>query len=121
MKLFRKQKKGLVYQEILKFLVQIDGYIPKHKLIPKFLNFQLELLLKYVIAFSGAIGILNLVPCFALDGQHILAAILLNKNSKYYITSEQSAQSIFLYSCIMYFGTSLLFVNLALGLISLFT
>lgn len=37
---------------------------------------QVTLLLTYVMCFSGALAILNSVPCVALDGQYMWVAVL---------------------------------------------
>jgi S2P endopeptidase len=77
-------------------------------------------LLKYLIAFNGAIAILNLVPCYALDGQHILSAVLLVGNSNRFIDSNESEPHQKAYLFLMTFGTLLLTLNLVLALYSLF-
>ncbi|CAF0952100.1 unnamed protein product [Brachionus calyciflorus] len=100
------------------YTVFIDGSLPKYKFIPKFLNSGLILLLKYIVAFSGAIGILNLVPCFALDGQYILASLLaINKKSEDFTSIPQKRP--FIYIIIIFFGTFLLLVNILLAFVSL--
>ncbi|MCP4490251.1 MAG: hypothetical protein GY820_23470 [Gammaproteobacteria bacterium] len=37
-----------------------------------------ELAFKYLVTFSMALGLLNSVPCYSLDGQFIWGAVLLN-------------------------------------------
>lgn len=76
--------------------------------------------MKYLIAFSSAIAILNLVPCYALDGQHILAAVLLNRNSRHFISPHNDEHYPKTYNFMLTFGTSLLLLNLLLALFSLF-
>ncbi len=76
------------------------------------------------MAFSGAIGVLNLVPCFALDGQYILASIL-NINKKQTLTlgdsrsSSQQEKHPVIYVILMFFGTGLLLVNILCAFASL--
>ncbi len=73
------------------------------------------------MAFSGAIGLLNLVPCFALDGQFILASCLLligkkNRSRNFVNDNEESKGHPFIYALIMLFGSILLALNMILGL-----
>lgn len=82
------------------------------------------MVIRYIVAFSGAIGVLNLVPCFALDGQYILASILnLNrdKTTVSFIDSntKPDRQHPFLYVLLMLLGTSLLLLNILLAFASL--
>ena len=95
--------------------------------MPKFLisfNHQLLILLKYIVAFSGAIGLLNLVPCFALDGQFILAAVLnmigrrKEKNSLIDFANNKTSYPL-LYTLTMMFGSLLLFLNMIVALYNL--
>ena len=75
-----------------------------------------------MIAFSGAIGILNLVPCFALDGQYILAALLsVNKKDNNQFINSNEAKKPIAYISIMTFGTFLLFMNLLFSMFNLFS
>ncbi len=81
--------------------------------------------MKYIVAFSGAIGLLNLVPCFALDGQYILAANLhlikhKNKPGNLIDLTPETQGHPMIYAVVMIAGTVLLFVNIFLSLLSLF-
>ncbi len=75
------------------------------------------------MAFSGAIGVLNLVPCFALDGQYILASFLnINqKSSASFVDSQnqQHSRHPFIYVIIMFLGTGLLLANIFIAFMSL--
>lgn len=62
-----------------------------------------ENLLRYLISFSLAFGVLNVVPCFYLDGFWILAATL---ELKVFHLSEQSQKKIIRFVCA--FGSILL-------------
>lgn len=106
------------------YSIQINEYRPKFRFIPDFLNYQLLLLLKYLIAFSGAIGLLNMVPCFSLDGQYILAATLqlfsYRKQTNFIDLNSASVEHPMLYAVIMVFGTGLLVCNIMLAFYSLY-
>lgn len=73
-----------------------------------------------MVAFSGAIGLLNLVPCFALDGQYILASALsINKmSSREFVDSNESQRPV-LYVIMMLLGTTLLALNIIVSFASL--
>ena len=88
----------------------------------EFLSHFIFSLNRYLVAFSGAIGLLNLVPCFALDGQYILAALLsVNKReSNQFINANQTKKPT-LYLLIMSFGTILLCLNLICSMFNLFS
>ncbi len=119
--------------------------MPRYWFIPKVLNYQLQILLKYkpkiisfnlglnfynyfkyykryIIAFSGAIGLLNLVPCWALDGQYILQATLAIYKSGYgssHNLFDDNNKKPLVYILMMLLGTGLLLLNLILALFSL--
>jgi hypothetical protein len=64
------------------------------------------------------------VPCFALDGQYILAALLnVNKknNHNQFINTTNEAKKPIAYFLIMIFGTLLLFINLLFSMFNLFS
>lgn len=74
--------------------------------------------LRYIVAFSGAIGILNLVPCFALDGQFILASLLaLNRKAESFIYVPQKRPLVYVVLIIL--GSSLLIINIVLAFVSM--
>lgn len=65
---------------------------------------------------------LNLVPCFALDGQYILAALLSvnKKDTNQFINNNETKKPV-VYIILMMLGTLLLIINLILSLLSLFS
>uniref|UniRef100_A0A8C4WV76 Membrane-bound transcription factor site-2 protease n=1 Tax=Eptatretus burgeri TaxID=7764 RepID=A0A8C4WV76_EPTBU len=90
--------------------VSVSSYIPRFLLLPCGLPPFLETFLKYVVSLSGALGLLNAVPCFALDGQWILAALLESVQWPKLCPS-------FLF-VILTLGTGLLLANLVLGIVN---
>lgn len=66
------------------------------------------------MSLSGALAILNVVPCYALDGQYIAKAaldvILVN-------THPEKRELIF--TLLVLFGSGLLFVNVLLAMVML--
>lgn len=49
---------------------------PRFKWIPFWLPQIVELFCKYLITFSLAMGLLNAVPCYGLDGQFICRTVV---------------------------------------------
>ena len=83
------------------------------------------------MAFSGALGLLNLVSCFALDGQDILEAVLTlllltRRGEAGRLTTigleqrQRTANKTITFAVCMLLGTGLLVVNLLVALGSLF-
>lgn len=72
---------------------------------------------RYLISLSGALAILNVVPCYALDGQWILSAFI-ELTMKSLIKSPEMRT--LLYSVIVSFGTLLLGANIVIALWVLF-
>lgn len=53
-----------------------SDYIPKYPYLSARLPDMGELFCHYLVSFSGALAILNVVPCFFLDGQHIIRVLV---------------------------------------------
>lgn len=68
---------------------------------------------RYVVSLSGALAVVNSVPCFALDGQWILNAFL-EATLASVITDRQKRELIGF--CLLLAGSALLAANVALGL-----
>ncbi|XP_015993719.1 membrane-bound transcription factor site-2 protease-like isoform X2 [Rousettus aegyptiacus] len=60
----------------LQYTVSITGFIPRFNFLSIDLPVTVETFVKYLISLSGALAIVNAVPCFALDGQWILNSFL---------------------------------------------
>ena len=72
---------------------------------------------RYLISLSGALAILNVVPCYALDGQWILLAFIeLSLRS----TIPNSDTRGLIYTIILLFGTVLLSLNILVAMFTLF-
>lgn len=97
--------------------LEVSGYLPRTSLIsPAVLHF-LEKLLSYIISFSAGLAVLNVVPCVAMDGQHILRALCDSIPARY--ISSSTKERVLTVTIIM--GTSLIVVNVIVGLYLLFT
>lgn len=69
--------------------------------------------LRYLVSLSGALAVVNAVPCFALDGQWMLTAFLEATLSR--LVLEKSNREL-LGFFILLGGSALLAANVALGL-----
>ncbi|KAL8566957.1 hypothetical protein ACOMHN_059757 [Nucella lapillus] len=101
----------------LYYSVSVSNYLPGSSLVPLNLPYILETFCKYLISLSGALVILNVVPCYALDGQYICHAFIeLSLRSS--IPDPDLRGAIF--SLTVLFGTILLGLNVVLAMWTLF-
>ncbi|XP_054753404.2 membrane-bound transcription factor site-2 protease-like [Lytechinus pictus] len=98
------------------YTVRISSYVPKYDWLPLTLPEVIEMFCKYLISLSGALAILNAMPCYALDGQWILMAAI-EHFLPGWIPSPSDRNVI--YSLIMIFGTIILIANVVLAMFTL--
>ncbi|XP_074659161.1 membrane-bound transcription factor site-2 protease-like [Tubulanus polymorphus] len=108
----------LGYPVDLLYSVTLSDYVPKSSLIPLNLPYVLETFSKYLISLSGALAILNVVPCYALDGQWILHAFI-ELTLRSTIPDHRTRGVIF--SIILLFGTVLVALNIIIAMWTLFS
>ncbi|XP_005109480.1 membrane-bound transcription factor site-2 protease [Aplysia californica] len=101
----------------LYYSVSLSNYVPKISFIPVNLPFVIETFCKYIISLSGALVILNVVPCYALDGQYICRAFL---ELVLRPTVPDPEIRNFVYSLVVLFGTILLIINVIFAMWTLF-
>jgi S2P endopeptidase len=88
--------------------VQISQFVPKTRVIGSGFADAYSLLLKYITVFSFGLAIINAIPCFGFDGQHIVKTILVNV-----LLTEHSKQKRDLISlCVNIIGTLFVFILL---------
>ncbi|VDP89312.1 unnamed protein product [Echinostoma caproni] len=94
--------------------VGVSDYVSRWPVLlsPGFPAF-LSLFCTYLFSLSGALVILNVVPCYALDGQWILKA-LIDLCLTSYVPCRRKRQLVF--RCVLFLGSVLLCANLALAL-----
>lgn len=56
--------------------VKISNYVPKTKLWTPFTADIISTFLNYIVVFSLGLALINVVPCFGLDGQHIISTTI---------------------------------------------
>ncbi|KAG5667950.1 hypothetical protein PVAND_015910 [Polypedilum vanderplanki] len=74
--------------------VEISQFIPKTKTFSPAFADSIALLLKYLVVFSSGLAIVNVIPCYGLDGQHLINAIISNLPSKYFSKGRKEVLSI---------------------------
>lgn len=99
------------------YSVSLSNYVPYWSYIPLNLPYILETFCKYLISLSGALAILNVVPCYALDGQWILSALIELTLKSVIKTHEKRT---LLYTVVLSYGTLLLSANIIIALWVLF-
>lgn len=95
------------------YSISVSNYVPKFKLLPNMVPYVVEMLLKYVVSFSGALGILNAIPCYALDGQWIALALVDMGLSR--VLSSRKLRNV-IFHTIVVLGTVLLGVTIVTGI-----
>ena len=100
----------------LRFSVRVIDFRKRFRFLPVNAPAVIELCCKYLASLSGALALLNVVPCYALDGQHILASILdiCLPTSLFSRVTKGRVNLLFLL-----LGSSLLFMNIALAFYNL--
>ncbi|XP_044139893.1 membrane-bound transcription factor site-2 protease [Bufo gargarizans] len=101
------------YPAHLEYGVSLSSFIPRYKFLSVDLPVVIETFCKYVISLSGALAVINAVPCFALDGQWILNSFLEATLTSLIVEKENRELLGFF---ILLAGSVLLTANVALGL-----
>ena len=96
--------------------INITNYIPKLSIFSVWLIVAYENILKYTASFSLTLAILNLAPCYYLDG-YLLISYLLEMSMG---NSEDSSFRPFLLHLIVGIGTFIISTTLISALIILF-
>ncbi|XP_012675652.1 membrane-bound transcription factor site-2 protease isoform X2 [Clupea harengus] len=101
------------YPSHLQYSVSLTNFVPRLSFLHLDLPVLLETFCKYLVSLSGALAVVNAVPCFALDGQWMLTSFL--EASLGTLLPERSSREM-LGFCILLGGSALLASNVALGL-----
>ncbi|KJH41277.1 peptidase, M50 family [Dictyocaulus viviparus] len=94
--------------------VRIDPLVARFSWVPHYWAESVELVPKYLFTLSLALGLLNSVPCYALDGQYIVTTCV-NWACKTF--SRRHRQQ--LISIMLTMGTFLLGANIVVGFVKL--
>ncbi|KAM6447160.1 membrane-bound transcription factor site-2 protease isoform 1-T1 [Liasis olivaceus] len=97
----------------LQYTVSLSSFIPRYSFLTLDLPVIMETFCKYLISLSGALAVINAIPCFALDGQWILNSFLEATASTFIVEKQNRELLGFL---ILLAGSALLAANVALGL-----
>ncbi|XP_014481341.1 PREDICTED: membrane-bound transcription factor site-2 protease [Dinoponera quadriceps] len=89
--------------------VDVSDWVPKYSFFHPKLPESLVLLCKYITVFSAGLAIINVVPCFFLDGQYVINVLVLYLlNSRPHNKNIREATVLTITSI----GTLLLIINL---------
>jgi len=100
----------------LYYAVSPSNYVPRFKYFPVIIPYIVEMFLKYIISFSGALAMLNAIPCYALDGQWICSAFI-ELGLSGVITNRRTRNTIGTMALVL--GTLLLALTVVTGLKSI--
>lgn len=98
---------------LLQYTVGIIDYQRRSKVLPMEFPTILETFLIYLVSLSGALALLNMVPCYSLDGQWALFAFVDHLLISYIPLEDQRNM---LCNIILTLGTLLLASNIMLAL-----
>ncbi|XP_051909817.1 membrane-bound transcription factor site-2 protease isoform X1 [Hippocampus zosterae] len=101
------------YPPHLQHAVSLTNFVPRVGFLHFDLPVFLETFCKYVFSLSGALAVVNSVPCFALDGQWMLNA-LLEATLTGLVPDRQKRELLGFF--LLLAGSTLLAANVALGL-----
>lgn len=94
--------------------VMVSNYVPLYNTPFMNLPTHIEYLCLYMISISAALALLNMVPCFYLDGHHALQALL-----EMFLPNQLKLRLQIQTVCLG-FGTSLLMLNVMIAFSTLF-
>ncbi|XP_078415688.1 membrane-bound transcription factor site-2 protease [Cetorhinus maximus] len=97
----------------LQYAVSLTNYMPRFGFLHLDIPVVIETFCKYILSLSGALAVINAVPCFALDGQWMLSSFFEATLSSL-IVEKQNRELIGFF--ILLFGSALLASNVVLGL-----
>lgn len=94
--------------------VVLSDFCPRYGLVPGWLPDSLLRLARYIASFSGALAVLNVVPCYMLDGQHMMDALL-----ELAMQGSCAVRRRRLQTTVTLVGSGLVLANIAAGFVSL--
>ncbi|XP_006627811.1 membrane-bound transcription factor site-2 protease isoform X1 [Lepisosteus oculatus] len=97
----------------LQYAVSLTNFVPRYGFLHFDLPVVIETFCKYLVSLSGALAVINAVPCFALDGQWMLHS-LLEATLSSLILEKHNRELLGFF--ILLGGSALLASNVALGL-----
>lgn len=58
------------------YLIRVSEIVPRFNWVPKWIPDLFELFAQYLVTFSLALGLLNVIPCYGLDGMFICHTVI---------------------------------------------
>ncbi|XP_055630918.1 membrane-bound transcription factor site-2 protease [Toxorhynchites rutilus septentrionalis] len=114
MQIRRERKPDVIYighPGDLTRTIRISQFVPKTSFFRPGFADAIQLLLKYVTVFAVGLAVINVIPCFGFDGQHIVNTLLANGFviSRVPLKSKRDVIAL----CINIIGTLFVFILLA--------
>jgi len=94
------------------YMIDMMELTPRHDWFPFWIPLLVELFGKYLVTFSLAMGLLNAVPCYGLDGQFMCRIVV-----DYFFSRLTNSQRQRLTNSIVTAGTIVFVANVAIGMI----
>lgn len=69
--------------------VKISDFTPKTRFFEPWFGDAIALILKYLIVFSSGLAIVNVIPCYGLDGQFLINALITSLPSTHFNKSRK--------------------------------
>ncbi|CAO1305039.1 unnamed protein product [Diamesa serratosioi] len=89
--------------------VKISGFVPKTRVLrTSKIGDSITLLLKYLVVFSSGLAIVNVIPCYFLDGQFLINALIIALPARYFNKTKKE----FISFSINLLGTIFLFASI---------
>lgn len=86
--------------------VEVSEFTPKTKLFEPWFADAIAMMLKYLTVFSSGLAIVNVVPCFGLDGQLLITALIAALPSRHFSKEKKELISF----TINFAGSAILFL-----------
>ncbi|KAI1710362.1 peptidase family m50 domain-containing protein [Ditylenchus destructor] len=92
------------------YMIDMMDLTPRSEWIPYWIPQVVELFGKYLVTFSLAMGLLNAVPCYGLDGQFMCSTVV-----DYFCVQKTPQQRQRIANTIVLCGTTVFSLNVAIG------
>lgn len=92
----KNRSKDLVYyghpHDVLRFVI-VSDFTPKTKVFEPWFGDSIALMLKYLTVFSSGLALVNVLPCYGMDGQFLINALIANLPSGQFSKSRKEVIS----------------------------
>uniref|UniRef100_A0A1L8DTQ4 Membrane-bound transcription factor site-2 protease n=1 Tax=Nyssomyia neivai TaxID=330878 RepID=A0A1L8DTQ4_9DIPT len=68
--------------------VRVSNFIPKLRYISPTFGDAFQLFLRYLVVFSFGLVLVNVIPCYGFDGQHIISVLLTHQLTRFGVKNQ---------------------------------